>query len=63
MHFDFTISLGNILTIVALVGLILRIDKVVRKFLIEHEMLINWYCKEHNIELKDIPTRMKGLFR
>lgn len=63
MHFDFTISLGNILTIAAILGLIWRVDRVVAKFLIEHEMLMGWYCKEHDIKLQDIPTRMKGILR
>ena len=61
MRFDLTISLGNILTVLALLGVIWRVDNVLRKFIIEHEILMGWYCKYHNISLQDVPTRVKGI--
>ena len=63
MHLDLTISLGNILTVLALLGVIWRVDNILRKFIIEHEILMSWYCKAHNITLQEVPTRVKGLFR
>lgn len=63
MHFDFTISLGNLLTIGLVVIVLFRIDRLAAKFLVEHEILIADYCKRIGIEIEDMPTRMKGLFR
>jgi hypothetical protein len=36
-------------------------NKVMMKFLQEHEMLIRDYCERHGIEVNDLPTRLKGL--
>ena len=40
-----------------------KTNRIMEKFMIEHEMLIQWYCKEHNIGLEDLATRTKGLVR
>lgn len=58
MHFDFTISLGNILTIVAILGLGLKLHRVVMMFLLEHDLLIQDYCERHGISLNGLPTRL-----
>lgn len=63
MHFDFTISFGNMLTLAVVVFGLFRIDRLAAKFLVEHEILISDYCKRLGIEQKDLPTRMKGLIR
>ena len=65
MHFDLTISLGNILTIIGC-GLMWlrkerRMERLVEKFLIEHEILIADYCKRMGIDASELPTRIKGL--
>jgi hypothetical protein len=68
MRFDFSISIGNIVTFAALLGGIWRVEKFLRstqsllqKFSIEHEILIQDYCKRNQIDLNAFPTRMKGL--
>ena len=63
MHFDPSISLGNILTILAVIGGLFRMDRIAAKYLIEHEILIADYCKRMGIDIDGLPTRMKGLFR
>lgn len=59
MHLDFTISLGNIVTVLVVFGGIIRIERMLRYFLIEHEILIEWYCKVHDIDRKSLPTRSR----
>lgn len=50
MHFEFTVTLGQVGLFVALIALIWRVEVFTTWFLIEHEMLIKWYCDEHSIE-------------
>jgi hypothetical protein len=59
VHFDFTITLGSLFTFVGIVGGIWRIEKLRLTFFIEHEILIREYCKRNNINLNDLPTRVK----
>jgi hypothetical protein len=63
MHFDFSFSLGNIVTLVAIVAMFLRVDRIAAKFLVEHEILVADYCKRTGIEVRDLPTRIKSLIR
>jgi hypothetical protein len=44
------LSLGNFLR---------RLEKKWDHFLIEHEILIRWYCKTNNLQLEDLPTRSR----
>lgn len=67
MHVDFTITLGNILTWVAFVGTVIRVEKfmsemrtAVQIFRLEHEILIRDYCERHGLKIDDFPTRLKG---
>jgi len=69
MHFDATITFGNVVTFIAIIGGIWRVeqflrhtDKLLQKFAIEHEILINDYCRRNNVSIHEFPTRMKGLF-
>lgn len=63
MHFDFTISFGNVIAIV-MVGIgLFRMDRLAAKFLVEHEILIADYCKRTGIEVHNMPTRIKSLLR
>jgi hypothetical protein len=64
VHFDFSISAGQIGLLLTLITLIWRIEVFSSWLLFEHELLIIWYCKEHNIDPKDLITRKmkKGLF-
>jgi len=59
MQITWTISLGNILTVLAFVGGIARIEMLLNKFLVEHEILVRDYCERHNIKPDDLPTRSR----
>ena len=59
MHFDFTISIGNIVTICVAAGAVWRMEGLLRWFMVEHEILIQDYCKRVGIEIKELPTRTK----
>lgn len=64
IKFDFTVTIGNILTFVSFLGVVIpllsKLNTLIRKldwFLIEHEMLVQDYCKAHDIETRNLPTR------
>jgi len=64
----FHVMLGTIVLACGVMGFLWRIlvsvretNSIMEKFLIEHEILILDYCKRLGIEVKDLPTRMKGL--
>lgn len=61
MHFDLTISLGNIVTVAFIMGMIWRIERAYNLYSVEHEMLIADYCARHEIHVRDLPTRTKGV--
>jgi hypothetical protein len=63
MHFDFTISLGNLLTLFIVGAALFRMDRLAAKFLVEHEILISDYCDRLGIKVENLPTRMKGLLK
>jgi hypothetical protein len=60
MHFDFTITLGNVAVILAILGVGWRVNKFVMMLIFEHELLIQDYCERKGISLGEIPTRRKG---
>ena len=59
MHFDLTISLGNLVIFAGILGGILRVEWLFRSYALEHELLIRDYCERKGIPLKDLLTRMK----
>ena len=65
MHIDWTIGVGNILAfctvLLSLFILWQRIEVLLSKFMIEHELLIRDYCERKHIKLEEIPTRLQGL--
>jgi len=68
MHFDFTVTIGSVTLAFLVVGLIwrvertlLRVDRLVGKLSVEHEILILDYCSRNNIKIESMPTRIKGL--
>jgi hypothetical protein len=67
MHFDLSISLGNVLTVIGVAVIWFRkerrMEHLIEKFLIEHELMVIDYCKRLGISVEDLPTRMKGLWR
>jgi len=40
-----------------------KTNRILDKFLMEHEILIMDYCKRMEIDVKDLPTRLKDLSR
>jgi hypothetical protein len=64
MHWDFTISFGNILTMITfvffLIGLNYKVQKWLDHFSIEHEILIRDYCERHDLKVTDLPTRFRA---
>lgn len=59
MHFDLTITLGNLMTLVALLAVAFRIERAYNLYAIEHEMLMTDYCEQRGIRLRDLPTRSR----
>ena len=59
MHIDFSVSIGNILTYIAIVGFAIRFETIIHKFLIEHEMLVQDYCKRNHLQMRELPTRSR----
>jgi hypothetical protein len=57
VHFDFTVGLGQVAIVTALVTLIWRIEVFSSWLLLEHEMLIEWYCQQHSLKPSDLMTR------
>lgn len=47
MHFDFTVSIGQVVLFITLIGAIIRFELFVGWFLVEHEMLIQDYIERH----------------
>ena len=60
-HFDLTINLGQLLMIATLFGIIWRIEIFTKWLLFEHEMLIDWYCKQNNIKKSDLLSRQSSV--
>jgi len=62
---DFS-QIGNIIVgsipAVAAVGFFLhRIERRFNFLMIEHEILVKDYCDRNNIEVHDLPTRVRGI--
>ena len=60
-HFDWTISLGSLLTVISLLALLMKVGQFHNTLLIEHEILVKDYCDRNGIEKHDLPTRGQGL--
>jgi hypothetical protein len=58
MHFDLTITPGQIVIFCTLLGAVWKFDRILTFFTIEHEMLIEDYCERKGIDLSSMPTRM-----
>jgi hypothetical protein len=58
-------TIGNITTIVIVLGALVRFEtriaSLVRTFLMEHEILIRDYCKRNDIKPDELPSRMHGV--
>ena len=65
MQFSWSFNAGQVTISIALIALawrLLLIDTFIRRFFIEHEILMRDYCDRHQINLDDLPTRF-GLTR
>jgi hypothetical protein len=63
-RFTTEITLGNMLLLGMFVLFLWRVERFFDAFLIEHEILIRWYCEQHGLVLSSLPTRIKtGLWR
>jgi hypothetical protein len=62
MHFDWNISLPTMLTVIGAVGgAWLRVERRLNRFLVEHEMLVDDYCRRHGSKVRDLPTRSRSV--
>ena len=59
MKFELTISLGQVITLLTILGMGWRIDRVMMKYLFEHDLLILDYCERKGISITALPTRIK----
>ena len=62
------IAISVVTGFIAVLGFLRRVITTLRHmerkldfWAIEHEMLVSWYCKQNNIEIKSLPTRSGGL--
>jgi hypothetical protein len=55
------VAVGSIPALLAILGYIFRQERKRQRWMIEHEMIIDWYCTEHKIEKHDLPTRSRGI--
>ena len=59
IHFDWTISIGQVVVFLTMVGAIIRVDSMLKFFAIEHEILIDDHCERKGVKKEDLPTRKK----
>lgn len=59
MHFDFTITLGQVMLLLGLLGMGWRADRVLSRYLYEHEMLMQDFCDRTGVDINKLPTRIK----
>jgi len=52
---------GSIPAVIAVGAFLLRIDRRMGIFMIEHEMLMSKYAKDVGVPLHELPTRSKGV--
>lgn len=58
-HFDFTVTLGQVLTVISFLGMGWRADRILSRYLYEHELLIQDYCERMSIDITRLPTRVR----
>jgi hypothetical protein len=52
----FSWTLGNAVTVIILFGAIWRADTLLRRYAIEHEILVRDYCERHDLDRSDFIT-------
>lgn len=57
MHFEWTISAGQLATVCTLLGVFLRLNRLLDFFTIEHEYLMQDMADRKGTKLDDLPTR------
>ena len=59
MHFDLTVTLGQIVTLVTLLLMGWRADRILSKYMYEHELLMQKYCDDVGLDINKLPTRIR----
>ena len=54
------VFLGSLPTLCMLMVWMVRLDRKLARFFVEHEILMAWYCKANDIRPEDLPTRSKS---
>lgn len=67
MHFTWDVTFGQIVVgvpVLVILGILVRLDRLIQNFRIEHEYLMNDWASRQNpkINVKDLPTRTKIKF-
>lgn len=55
-----SIDAGQVAIIVTLLGAFIGVIRRLDHYGIEHEMMMDWYCRSHDMEKKDLPTRQRN---
>jgi hypothetical protein len=55
------VAAGSAPGILAVIAFFFRLDRKLHTWMIEHEMLVTWFCKEHKMEKHELPTRSRGV--
>lgn len=55
------VAIGSLPGIGVVAGFMLRLDRRLNTFMIEHEMLMGKFAKDIGVDLSRLPTRSKGL--
>lgn len=63
MHFDWTISLGNLLTIVSALGVLLRVNNLFNLYGHEHDAMWVKFCKETGTDVNIFRRRLGDSLR
>ena len=62
LGYEATLIIGHVGAIGAILGGFWRLSWRLGKLTVEHEMLVNFMCKQMGISREDLPTRTHGIF-
>jgi len=55
------VAVGSAPGIILVLSYFFRLDRRLQRWMVEHEVLMDWFCKEHGVEKRNLPTRSKGI--
>lgn len=72
-HYEATLIIGHVAAVVSVMGTYFRLhwkfmrrmaemNRTLTKFLVEHEIVVDYICKQQGIKREDLPTRHVGGF-